>query len=134
VQSGDINCQAETGTPPVIPETSTGQPNGDGCWRPPCEDLIFYSYNPSWEELDPNTPWIGEYVLLDGFNDTCLPSGQYDFYASGLIAKGYLTDDGKFQFDSEKFRIERILSVTITDNLEVSTTAQATISGVETSG
>lgn len=131
LQEGASNCRAATGTPSAIPDTPTGKSIGDGCWRPPCEELITYSFNPTWEELHPETPWVAEYVLLDGFNDTCLPAGKYGFKASGRIAKGHLTNDGQFQFDSEKFRIERTLTVTIADDREVSATAGASITATD---
>lgn len=134
LQSGAINCQTEERTPSAIPDTPTDKSDGEGCWRSPCEELIIYSYNPTWEELRPDTPWRAEYVLLDGFNDACLPAGKYDFNAAGRIAKGHLTDNDEFQFDSGKFRVVRRLTVTINDDLEVSTTTDVSVTELDSSG
>lgn len=130
---GAIFCKTEQGTPSSIPETPTDKSNGDGCWRPPCEELLLYSFNPTWEELEPDAPWRAEYVLLDGFNDTCLPSGQYEFTTTGRITAGPMPNNGQLPADAETWRVERRLTVTLDNNLEVSAEADASVSEMDSS-
>lgn len=128
LRPGAIDCRTDAGTPAAIPETPPDRSAGDGCWRPPCEDLVLYHVMPAWRELAPNDPVRGEYVLLDGFNDTCLPAGTYDFTETGRIAAGAHSEGGEPRFDCRRYEIERKLSVTIDETLDVTVSTAVTIS------
>lgn len=56
----------------AVPETPT-----DGCWQPACEYSKLHSHYAITVPADSSLVW--PYVVLDGFNDLCLPAGTYEF-------------------------------------------------------
>lgn len=134
----DVNCRTEVGTPSAIPETPTGdsdiaESKVDGCWRPPCDELFLYHFAPAWEEFPPEEPRRDEYVVLDGLNGGCLPAGTYDFTATGLIARGELTDDEGKEFHSERYKIYRRLTVSLDEPLDITASAEAIVTSRDAS-
>ena len=129
----DIDCVSNTSTPSAIPATptgdsSTGGNTSAGCWRPPCEELLLYYYEPAWEAYPVGETRSNEYVVLDGMNDECLPTGTYTFGVSGFLARGEVTSDGETGSRSERYEIERRLAITIGETLEVEVTTDVDIS------
>lgn len=63
----------------VIPEQRT-----DGCWEPACEFAVMHAHSSIVMEAGETLSW--PYVVLDGFNDTCLPAGTYGFATTSPLA------------------------------------------------
>lgn len=64
----------------AIPDTRT-----DGCWKPACEFTVMHAH--SSVTLAGGRALALPYVVLDGFNDTCLPPGTYRFAATSPLAR-----------------------------------------------
>lgn len=65
----------------AIPEAPT-----DGCWRPACEYGLLSAHYAIELAAGETRSW--PYVVLDGFNDRCLPAGRYRFASTAAIAVG----------------------------------------------
>lgn len=63
----------------AIPESSEG-----GCWQPACEIPTVHHHFAISIQARATLNW--EYVVLDGFNDSCLPPGTFAFEETAPIA------------------------------------------------
>ncbi|AUX10853.1 hypothetical protein AArcSl_3247 [Halalkaliarchaeum desulfuricum] len=96
----------------------------DGCWRPVCREglEIITAHGPI--ELEPGEELIGEYTVLDGFDDGCLRPGTYEFDDSTAIGRAV---PGEGEFESEAVSLERRLAVAVEEKGNVSVTASAIV-------
>jgi hypothetical protein len=109
----------------TIPESAA-----DGCWRPPCESVDLPSFH-GQVELPPGGTTADVYVLLDGFNEECLPAGTYAFSqddVSATVARGEIRD-GDAELRSDPVALVRQATVTVDGDRTVSATASATVEG-----
>lgn len=77
-------------TPPGAPcesgEYAIPDMRTDGCWRPACEIPRVTAHYAIPVAAGETLDW--PYVVLDAFNDTCLPPGSYAFEETAPIALG----------------------------------------------
>lgn len=64
----------------AIPETPT-----DGCWRPACEFAILHAHASVTVPAGETLAW--PYVVLDRFNEPCLPAGSYAAAATSPVVR-----------------------------------------------
>lgn len=117
-------CVGETGSS-TVPDSPV-----DGCWRPPCRAVDLPSLHGQFE-VPPGGERAGVYVLLDGFNDECLPGGTYAFdgergNVSARVARGEIRD-GDPELTAEPVALVRTATVTVGGDRTVSATAEATV-------
>ena len=77
-------------TPPGAPCRSDGyaipEERIDGCWRPACDFARMRAHYAIPMDAGATIAW--PYVVLDGFNEACLPPGTYTFLEAAAIAVG----------------------------------------------
>lgn len=80
------------GTPCRSDESALPDSRTDGCWRPACEYALLHAH--ASVTLGPDERLAWPYVVLDGFNDTCLSAGTYRFIEPLAIAVGVASPSG----------------------------------------
>lgn len=121
-------CLPEDTAPPIPDEPV------DGCWKPPCEEIELPSSHGRFE-LTPGEPRADEYALLDGFNETCLPPGTYEFgeergNISARAAFGEVADS-EVQTESEWYSLQRSVTVTLGEDGSVDPMAEVSLEPAE---
>lgn len=98
----------------------------EGCWQTRCSEglEIIFAHGPT--VLEAGDALVGEYTLLDGFDDGCLDPGTYDFEDSTAIGRATGSDDTA-EFAAGSKTLVRRLAVTLDDAGTVSATAEAVV-------
>ncbi len=111
---------AETTATPVPPERV------EGCWQTRCSDdlEVIFAHGPA--VLDAGEALVGEYTLVDGFDDGCLAPGTYDFEDGTAIGRATRSDDTA-EFAAGSKTLSRRLAVTLDDAGRVSATTEAVV-------
>jgi hypothetical protein len=123
-RDGQALCVPGDGSP--IPERRV-----DGCWAPPCEEVDLPMSLHGRFELAPDDPTADEYVVLDGFDGTCLEAGTYEFdesraNVSASVARGTV-EDASVETESGWYPLERHLALSIDETGDVTASAEAVV-------
>lgn len=114
-------CDETTRSP--IPEEPV-----DECWRPSCSDGLEVIIAHGTVELEPDEELVGEYTVLDGFDDGCLPPGTYEFEDETAIGPAATDEAGS---GSEMQSLTRLLEIEIEEDGGVSATAEADVGEID---
>lgn len=104
-------------TPPGAPcesgEYAIPDERTNGCWRPACEIPRLTAHYAIPVAAGETLDW--PYVVLDGFNDACLPPGTYAFEETAPIALGQ-EDGGPTPPGGPTHYLEKRLAIDLADD------------------
>ncbi len=80
----DTGHETPPGAPCDADEYAIPNQRTEGCWQPACDYAKLRSHYAIALSAGESLTW--PYVVLDGFNETCLPKGTYEFKESPPVA------------------------------------------------